>query len=140
MLDISFGLIVLTAVVFFVLVFLLNSWLYRPLMEYMQERERSIQEDLEKAKENESGSQHILAEAQAIVAEAKAQANSMKSEAVAKIKDEMAQLIAQKRAELEEKQAALLQELAEEEKSIKSALISQMPLFKEALKAKFNKL
>jgi len=140
MLDISFGLILLTAVVFLVLVFLLNSWLYRPLLGFMQEREESIARDLENANANESGAQEILAEAKAIVESAKAEANAQKKEAVEAAKAEVAKLLEAKRAELEKRYEAFLQELAKEEESIKSALISQTPLFKEALKAKFNKL
>ncbi len=140
MLDISFGLILLTAIVFFILVFLLNSWLYRPLLIFMEEREKSIQEDLEKAESNESGAQKLLEEAKAIVAQAKSEATKLKSEVIAKEKEEMHKLLEAKRSELEEKYQAFVQELEQEEQSIKAALISQLPLFKEALKAKFNKL
>lgn len=140
MLDISWGLILLTAAVFLALVFLLNSWLYRPLLGFMQEREESITRDLENANANESGAEAILAEAKEIVEGAKAEANARKKEAIESAKAEVAKLIETKRAELEKQYEEFLQELAKEEESIKSALISQTPLFKEALKAKFNKL
>ena len=140
MLDISLGLILLTAVVFFLLVFLLNKWLYRPLLSFMQEREESIARDLQNASANESGAHEILAEAQTIVQNAKAEANAQKKEAVEAAKAEVAKLLEAKKSELEKRYEEFLQELAKEEESIRSALISQTPLFKEALKAKFNKL
>ncbi len=140
MLDISLALLLLTAVIFFVLIFLLNSWLYRPLLAFMQERDESIRRDLENAAQNESGSQELLEEAAKIVGEAKQEASKMKQEAIEKAKAEASKLIEGKKAELEEKMEQFLKELAKEEESIKSALISQMPLFKEALKAKFSKL
>ncbi len=140
MLDISLGLIILTAVVFFILVFLLNSWLYRPLLRFMNERDGMIRRDLENAMSNEEGSQKVLEEAKAIIMHAKQEASAMKKEALEKLKAQMQEMVASKKAELEKRYEAFEKELVEEEKEIKSALISQMPLFKEALKAKFNTL
>ncbi len=140
MLDISIGLLLLTAVVFVGLIFLLNNWLYKPLLAFMQEREESIRRDLENANANEEGSQKLCEEAQAIIAQAKSEASAMKKEAVEKAKAEVQELIAAKRGELEKRYEKFLEELKKEEESVKSTLISQMPLFKEALKAKFNKL
>ena len=140
MLDISVGLLLLTAVVFLGLIFLLNSWLYQPLLKFMQEREESIRRDLENANANEEGSQKLFEEAQSIVSEAKSEASAMKKEAIEKVKAEVNELIAAKKSELEKRYEEFLQEMKKEEEGIKSTLISQMPLFKEALKAKFNKL
>jgi len=140
MLDISLGLIVLTAVVFFILVFLLNKWLYQPLLSFMQERQESIQRDLENAEANESGAQELLAKAEEIMQEAKSAAAAKKQAAVENAKAEIAQMIEAKKSELEKRYEEFLSELAKEEESVRSALISQAPLFKEAIKAKFNKL
>ncbi len=140
MLDISVGLMIFVAVVFFILLFLLNGWLYRPLLSFMQEREESIRRDLENAEANETGSQELLEKAEKILSDAKHQASAMKQEALEEVKSQIAQQIEAKKAELAKKEEEFLAKLAEEEKSIKSALISQIPLFKEALKAKFNKL
>ena len=140
MLDISIGLLLLTAVVFLGLIFLLNNWLYKPLLSFMQERQESIRRDLENANANEEGSQKLFEEAQAIIAQAKSEASAMKKEAIEKAKAEVNQLISAKKSELEKRYEEFLHELKKEEESVKSTLISQMPLFKEALKAKFNKL
>jgi len=140
MLDISLPLIVLTAIIFFVLLVLLNKWLYQPLLSFMEERERTIERDLEAASQNESGAQEILAEAKQIVDEAKHKAAAKKKEAIDAAKAEAAKLVEQKKAELEKRYEKFLEQLKKEEESIRSTLISQTPLFKEALKAKFNKL
>jgi F-type H+-transporting ATPase subunit b len=140
MLDISLALIVLTAIVFFALLFFLDKWLYKPLLGFMEERERTIKKDLEAAAKNESGAKEILAEAKRIVEEARHEAAARKKEAVDAAKAEAAKLIEQKKAELERRYEEFLAQLKNEEESIRSTLISQTPLFKEALKAKFNKL
>jgi len=140
MLDISLGLLILTIAVFLGLVVVLNAWLYKPLLKFMQERDESIRRDLENASNNESGAKELLEEAAAIVNGAKHAAASKKKEAIELAKAEVAKRIEEKRAELEKRYSQFLEELAEEEKTLSSALISQTPLFKEALKAKFNQL
>ncbi len=140
MLDISLGLLVLTAVIFFILLFLLNSWLYQPLLRFMQERDESIARDLENADTNEDVTKKLLQEAQDVVAQAKSEASRMKSEAIEVVKAEVAVEIEKKKAELEKRYEAFVEELKKEEEVVRSTLISQMPLFKEALKAKFNTL
>ena len=140
MLDISPGLLILTAVVFLSLIVLLNNMLYKPLVRYMDEREASIKRDLESAVSNEDASHKLLAEAQEIIAQAKSEAARIKHESLEAAKAEVAQKIASKKAELEAKEAEFMQALAKEEEQVKAALISQLPLFKEALKAKFSKL
>ncbi len=140
MLDISPGLLVLTAVVFLTLIVLLNNILYKPLVRYMDEREASIKRDLENAVSNEDESQKLLAEAQDIITQAKSEAARMKQEALEAVKAEVAEKIEAKKSELEAKEAEFMQSLAKEEEQVKAALISQLPLFKEALKAKFNQL
>ncbi len=140
MLDIDLGLLGLTAAVFLVLIVLLNNMLYKPLVQFMDEREASIKRDLENAVSNEDESQKMLDEAKTILANAKAEAAKMKQEALEAIKAESAQKIEAKKSELESKQEAFMADLAKEEEQVKAALISQLPLFKEALKAKFNQL
>ncbi|MRJ02800.1 MAG: F0F1 ATP synthase subunit B' [Epsilonproteobacteria bacterium] len=140
MLDINLGLILLTAVIFFILVYLLNNWLYKPLLTFMEEREETIRRDMENATANESGAQEILQEAEKIVNEAKHKANLRKKEAIERAKSEGAALIESKKEELEKRYQEFLKELEREEAEIREKLVSQAPLFKEALRAKLNKL
>ena len=140
MLDISLGLIIMTAVIFFILVAVLNGWLYRPLLSFMAERDESIKKDMENAKANSSGSEKLLKEAEEIVAKAKAEAAAIKAEIVNEAKDYANNVIEEKKGELAKEYENFKAKLKEEEEFIRSTLISQAPLFKEALKAKFSKL
>lgn len=140
MLDISFGLIILTAVIFFILVALLNNWLYRPLLAFMEERDASIKKDAENAKLNSSGSAELLKEAEEIIAKAKAEAASIKAEIINEAKEYANKVLEEKKEELAKEYENFKVRLKEEEESIKSNLLSQAPLFKEAMKAKFSKL
>jgi len=140
MLDISFGLIIMTAVIFFILVAVLNGWLYRPLLGFMAEREESIKKDIQNAKANSSGSEELIKEAEEIIAKAKAEAASIKTQIVNEAKDYANGVLEEKRAKLAKDYESFKVELEKEKESIKSALLSQAPLFKEALKAKFSKI
>ncbi len=140
MLDISLGLIIMTAVIFFILVAVLNGWLYRPLLGFMAERENSIKKDMENAKANSSGSEKLHKEAEEIIAKAKAEAASIKAKMVNEAKEYANSVLEEKKEELSKEYEKFKSKLKEEEESIRSTLISQAPLFREALKAKFSKL
>ncbi|WP_281950551.1 hypothetical protein [Nitrosophilus kaiyonis] len=140
MLDISFGLIIMTAVIFFILVAVLNGWLYRPLLNFMQEREESIRKDMEDANKNSSGSTKLLQEADEIIAKAKAEAASIKNEIINEAKEYANRVIEEKKEELAKEYESFKIKLKEDEENIKNTLLSQTPLFKEAIKAKFSKL
>ncbi|WP_200762439.1 FoF1 ATP synthase subunit B' [Nitrosophilus alvini] len=140
MLDISISLVLLTAILFFILVAVLNSWLYKPLLGFMEERSESIKRDLENASKNTSGSAELKKEAEEILARAKSEAMAIKQSALNEAKALGQSKVDAKKAELMKEYEDFKASLKEEEESLKSALISQMPLFREALKAKFSKL
>ncbi len=140
MLDISFGLVVFTAIVFFILLVILNRWLYEPLLSFMKARDESIRKDMEKAKKNSSGSEELLKEAQEIVAKAKAEAAAIKAEAVNEAKEFAQKRLDEKKSQLASEYEKFKEKLKSEEEELKSVLLSQAPLFREALKAKFSKL
>jgi len=54
MLDISPALLLVTGLVFFILLILLNKILYKPLLKFMDNRNESIKRDLENAGRNTS--------------------------------------------------------------------------------------
>ncbi|WP_187647060.1 F0F1 ATP synthase subunit B family protein [Nitrosophilus labii] len=140
MLNISFGLVVFTAVVFFILIAVLNRWLYKPLLGFMTARDESIRRDMEKAKENSSGSEELLKEAQEIIAKAKVEAATIKAEAVNEAKEFAQKKLDEKKAQLASEYEKFKEKLKSEEEELKGVLLSQAPLFREALKAKFSKL
>jgi F-type H+-transporting ATPase subunit b len=45
-----------------------------------------------------------------------------------------------KQSELDKEYGSFIEKLASDKESLKNSLLSQMPLFKESLKAKFSKL
>jgi F-type H+-transporting ATPase subunit b len=140
MLDISPVLLVSTLVVFLVLIALLNSWLYNPLLGYMQKRDEDIQRDLSEVGSNDDEIAALHAEAEKIVSDAKMEAMALREKVVNEAKELSESKIEAKRAELAEKYASFTASLNEEKASLNNALLSEVPLFKEAIKAKISKI
>jgi len=140
MLDINPLLLGLTLVVFLVLIALLNSWLYNPLLAYMQKRDDDIKKDLSEVGNNDDEIAALHAQADKIVSDAKAEASALREKVVNEAKELSESKIEAKRAELAEKFAAFTASLNEEKESLNNALLSEIPLFKEAIKAKISKI
>ena len=140
MLDISPVLLLTTIVVFLVLIALLNSWLFNPLLGYMQKRDADIKKDLSEVGNNDDEIAALHSQAEKIISDAKAEATALREKVVNEAKELSESKIEAKRAELAEKFAAFNASLNEEKESLNNALLSQVPLFKEAIKAKFSKI
>ena len=140
MLDISPVLLVATLVVFLVLIALLNSWLYNPLLGYMQKRDADIKKDLSEVGSNDDEINALHTQAEKIISDAKAEATALRDKVVNEAKELSESKIEAIRAELAEKFAAFTATLNEETATQNNALLSEVPLFKEAIKAKFSKI
>ena len=140
MLDLYPGLMLFVLVIFFSLLFVLNQMLYQPLLKFMDDRDKSIADDLKNAKELEGNSGELYAKAEAILAEAKAEANAIREKAVNEAKALAESKIESKTKELDSQYQSFLEELSKEKKELQESLSTQLPLFKESLKAKFSNL
>jgi len=140
MLDISPALLLITASVFLVLLIVLNKILYRPLLEFMQKRNASIASDYENAGKNSNDVAAFHDEAERIIREAKTEAGTIRAQAIEAGKASTAKKVDQRKAELEEEYLAFLEGLETERIEFKSALMSQMPQYKEGVIAKLDQI
>ncbi len=140
MLDINPLLLGITIVVFLILIAVLNSMLFKPLFNYMEERDASIKNDQDKVGNNDSEIAELTAEAQNIVNEAKLEAAAIREKVIAEAKELAESKIEAKRAELAKDKAEFEKSLAETREELKNTLLSQVPLYKEAVKAKFSQI
>jgi F-type H+-transporting ATPase subunit b len=131
---------VIVLLIFFFLIYQLNHKLYEPLIRFMDDRERTIAKDLEAARNLSSDSDELLAKAQANLDAARSEAARMRQEAIGRIKEENAQAVAAKQKSLEAEYQQFRAHLDEERESLKSTVLSQLPLIKESLKAKFSQI
>ena len=140
MLDISPILLLSSGLVFLLVLARLNSCLYKPLFKHIDDRNTQIKTDMENAKANGADVDGLLNEAKEIIAQAKKEAFSIREKArleateVAEVKLQAA------KASTDQRYSDFVKVLVEEKLSLENSLVSQLPLFKEGLKAKLSSI
>ncbi len=140
MLDINLGLLIFTAVVFFALVYLLDSILYQPLLGFMQKREDLIKSDLESIAQNDSEVEGALQKADAVISEAKSEAAKIRESALTKAKEAAAKELETAQTAIEEKYNAFVSELSGERKTLKNDLVANLSTYQNSLQTKLKKI
>lgn len=140
MLDINPVLLVATLIVFLTLIAVLNSWLYRPLFAYMKKRDDDIKRDLDKVGNYDEEIRELLAKAESTVMKAKLDAAALREKVIADAKELAQSKVEAKRAELASEYLEFEQSLARTKEQLRSELTAQVPLFKDAVKAKLSQI
>jgi len=140
MLDLHLSLMLVVLVIFFILLVQLNNRLYGPLLRFMERREETIARDLKEAGKLSGNSEELLAKANATIEEAKAKAASMRQNAIEESKNENLSAYEAKQKELNKKYEEFLAKLDEEREALKGSILSNLPIIKQSLKAKFSKI
>ena len=140
MLDINPILLLATFVVFLSLIAVLNSWLYRPLFSYMDKRDEDIKKDLSKIGSNDDEIQALHSKATSIVNKAKLDAAALREKVVADAKELAESKLEARRAELASEYAEFEKSLAATRDELTADLMSQVPVFKTAVEAKFSQI
>lgn len=140
MLELHVSHMIPVAIIFILLAMYLNAKLYKPMISFMQDRDETIRKDLEEANNATSNVSDLKAEAVTILNEAKAKAAAMKQKATDEAKTLAQSKVENKNEELAKAYEQFKVELGEERVQLKNGLTSQLPLFKEALKAKYTQI
>ena len=140
MLDINPILLVATLIVFLTLIATLNSWLYNPLFAYMNKRDEDIKKDLNKIGSNDGEINELNQKAQSIIDNAKLEAAALREKVIMDAKELADSKLEAKRAELASQYLEFEQSLDQSREQLTGDLKSQVPLFKEAVKAKFSQI
>ncbi len=140
MLDISPVLMVSSAVIFLLVLARLNSCLFKPLLKHMDERSESIKKDLESAKNNAADVDGMLAEANEVIVAAKKEAAAIREKAQSEAQSVANEKLEAAKSEIEAKYNGFVSTVEGEMKALKDTLTSQMPLYKESLKAKVSSI
>ncbi len=140
MLDINPILLLATFVVFLTLIAVLNSWLYNPLFAYMNKRDEDIKRDLEKVNSNDDEIAELISKAESIVMNAKLEAAALREKVIADAKELADSKLEAKRAELASEYKEFEKTLADTKEQLNRDLLTKVPLFKEAVEAKFSQI
>lgn len=133
-------LMLLVFVVFLVSVFLLNTWLYRPLLGFMEKREASIDQDLQSVQQSDQEINKINQEIKQILEDARLQSSQIIEQATAEAKSEYEAKIAKKKLESTSKIDDFFVELEKEKSSLKSSVLSHMQDFESSLKTRISQI
>lgn len=140
MLDINPILLVATLIVFLTLIAVLNSWLYNPLFSYMNKRDEDIKKDLQRIGSNDDEIHGLNSKAESIIIKAKLEVAAIREKVITDAKELAESKLEAKRAELANQYLEFEQSLAQSREQLKSELKLQIPLFTEAVKAKFSQI
>ena len=140
MLDINPILLIATLAVFLTLIVTLNSWLYNPLFAFMNKRDDDIKRDLQKIGSNDEEINAIKAKAEQIIMDAKLEAATLREKVIADAKELADSKIEARRAELASEYLEFEKSLDEQKTKLENDLKAQIPVFKEALNAKFSQI
>jgi F-type H+-transporting ATPase subunit b len=136
MIDLDLSLILTVAVLFLLLLSIVNKSLLKPLVKHIDDRNESVKNGLAKASENTQEIAKLKEEAIQIINIAKKEASNSRSEKLGAAKDKLAKQIEAKKADIEAELNEFYSKLSSEQEALKSTLLGQAPLFKESLKAK----
>ncbi len=126
----------LMAVVFVVFVLLLwamNVWVYRPLLAFMDNRQAEIKDSLAKIKTDNTQSVEIRHQIDALLKEVAEKRREMIAEAIQKAAESYDAVIKQKESELNQEFEAFAKQLQNEKQILKEQLQVQMPVFENEL-------
>ena len=134
MLEIDVPLMLLTAIVFFALIAILNPLLYKPMLKFIDDRNASIKNDEESTSKNASDLSVHEKEIEEIIQDARSEANKIRQEALNLAKEESL------KSSLEADYNEFLNALSSQKDSLKADLAAKLPELRAALNAKLSKI
>ncbi|EMR60004.1 ATP synthase B/B' CF family protein [Helicobacter pylori CPY1662] len=120
-------------VVFVLLLWAMNIWVYRPLLAFMDNRQAEIKDSLAKIKTDNTQSVEIRHQIDALLKEAAEKRREMIAEAIQKAAESYDAVIKQKENELNQEFEAFTKQLQNEKQILKEQLQVQMPVFENEL-------
>ncbi|OLR45284.1 ATP F0F1 synthase subunit B' [Helicobacter pylori] len=120
-------------VVFVLLLWAMNVWVYRPLLAFMDNRQAEIKDSLAKIKTDNTQSVEIRHQIDALLKEAAEKRREMIAEAIQKAIESYDAVIKQKENELNQEFEAFAKQLQNEKQALKEQLQAQMPVFEDEL-------
>ncbi len=120
-------------VVFVLLLWAMNVWVYRPLLAFMDNRQAEIRDSLAKIKTDNAQSVEIRHQIETLLKEAAEKRREVIAEAIQKAAESYDAVIKQKENELNQEFEAFAKQLQNEKQILKEQLQAQMPVFEDEL-------
>lgn len=133
-------LMLLVFVVFIITMFLLNTWLFKPLIGFMDERENSLRKDMESAVSDDNEVKEIQEKIRSVLADAKAQASRIIEDAIDNAKADYDARMEKKTNEIQARLESFRADLESQKYQVGQELLADMAGFESALKGKIQQI
>ncbi|OPA79667.1 F0F1 ATP synthase subunit B' [Campylobacter pinnipediorum subsp. pinnipediorum] len=140
MLEINPSLVISTAIVFLILIAVLNSLLYKPMLKFLDDRNTFIKNKEDSVNKNNNDLGVYEQEIQSIISNARNEANAIKQEALNSAKALAQDEIKQKKLHIEEEYIKFTEELNSKKDTLKNELMLKIPELKEILNNKIARI
>ncbi|HEC1751011.1 FoF1 ATP synthase subunit B' [Campylobacter sp. IFREMER_LSEM_CL2256] len=138
--DVHFSIMIATGVIFLLMIAILNSMLYKPLIKFMDSRDLTIKNDEEKMKKNSDDVSNVESELEKIHIQTRDEINQIKAKAIEEAKIKQEKELSTRKRELEDQMLVFLKSLKEKEKELKEEMRLKMPEFKQSFKNSLSKI
>lgn len=138
--DLDLKMMLLTATLFTILFWILDSILYKPLLSFMKNRDDGIREDEAKIQQNNTDASNNETLIAKIYADARAKAQAIKSEQVAMAKEKASKAIEEKKVSFDLEYQKFLSELEVKKTQFKNELRADLTQCENALKTSIEKI
>lgn len=130
----------LVFITFLLLIFILNAWLYRPMLAFIQQRECLLGENARGIEEQKAEIESLRAEIEQVLVEAKDEAKQIKDLAISQAQALYDEKFCKTKADLDARYQGLLNELKEKQMLIRSELGKTQSALNAEVKVKFASL
>ncbi|OCX43328.1 F0F1 ATP synthase subunit B' [Campylobacter ornithocola] len=138
--DVHFSIMIATGIIFLLMIVILNSILYKPLIKFMDSRDLTIKNDEEKMKKNSDDISNVESELEKIHIQTRDEINQIKAKAIEEAKIKQEKELSTRKRELEDQMLVFLKSLREKEKELKEEMRLKMPEFKQSFKDSLSKI
>lgn len=122
-----------TMAIFLAMIVILNTFLYKPLLKYMDDRNDSIKKDENTIKEYSQEMLDASDEIETIHANTREEIYKIKQNAINAAKEEAEKIVKAKKEELERKMVGFYTELETQKKELQEHLLVHLPNLKQTL-------
>lgn len=124
--SLEWGSMLTQAIVFLILLWVVNKFAMGPLMAVMEKRRQHVENEISSAERNRQEAEALLAEQRKVLDEARAESKAIIDRAVKQASDEAAKIVAEAQAATESMKASAKAELAREVEKAKAELRGEL--------------
>jgi len=138
MLDISLVVMLIEAGIFLVTLILLNQWLFKPLLNFMEQRDAKLEDELKSVSNNTNEAKKYEEEIAQILENAKSEAAKIKKAALEEAKKEAVSMVESEVSKIEAERKAFYSQLEDKKADLAKVLDANSNELKEVLSKKLK--